>query len=84
MTIVSSGLTTDSTTGPGTPSSADQRSQYLQNLLTIAQSGPDLGQVAPVAQVESSALQTLQGQAAARLRELAIPSTREEDWRFTD
>jgi len=91
MTIVSSDLsdlTSDLTvdlTADLSPSartsSAEQRSQYLQNLLTIAQSSP-----VATALSESAlpTLETLQGQAAARLRELAIPSTREEDWRFTD
>ncbi|MGA1475195.1 MAG: Fe-S cluster assembly protein SufD, partial [Prochlorothrix sp.] len=55
--------------------SAEKRSAYLTQLL-------DLGQSIPTEFPESIA--RLQRQAAARIPELAIPSTRHEDWRFTD
>ncbi|MEM8604484.1 MAG: Fe-S cluster assembly protein SufD [Cyanobacteria bacterium P01_H01_bin.121] len=58
-----------------THSNAERRSQFLQDLLKLGQTA--------VTQVPES-LQTLQNQAAARIPELAIPSTRQEDWRFTD
>lgn len=84
MTIASSDLNQDLETSPltsSTLSSTEQRSQYLQNLLTIAQSSPV---TTAMSQDTLPVLETLQGQAGARLQELAIPSTREEDWRFTD
>lgn len=90
MTIVSSDLNPDSLASFSSPNSGptsgtEQRSQYLQNLLTIAQSSPATTAISQtVAEADLSGLKTLQEQAAARLRELAIPSTREEDWRFTD
>jgi Fe-S cluster assembly protein SufD len=60
-------------------SNAEKRSQYLQTLLTIAQSSEVRS-----AEMGVSGIPLLQQQAAARLRELAIPHAREEDWRFTD
>jgi Fe-S cluster assembly protein SufD len=55
----------------------DQRAAYLAQLLQASQSvsfNPSINQ----------AIATLQQEAAARLSGLALPSTRDEDWRFTD
>ncbi|WP_353259946.1 Fe-S cluster assembly protein SufD [Prochlorothrix hollandica] len=55
--------------------SAEKRSSYLAHLLALGQSVPS--SLPP-------AIATAQAQAAARIPELAIPSSRHEDWRFTD
>ncbi len=55
--------------------SAEKRSAYLAQLLALGQSIPTEFPE-PIAR--------LQSQAAARIPELAIPSTRHEDWRFAD
>lgn len=63
-----------SPTEVGSGSGAAIRSAYLTNLLNLRQ---DLDPAA-------SWLQTIRDRATATVQELAIPSTREEDWRFTD
>jgi Fe-S cluster assembly protein SufD len=55
-------------------SGAAVRSAYLTNLLNLRQ---DLDPAA-------NWLQTIRDRATAIVQELAIPSTRDEDWRFTD
>lgn len=60
---------------PTTPSSAQaQRQAYLQQLLATAQAGVP----------EALTLENLRGPAAAIAQEYGFPSTRQEDWRFTD
>jgi Fe-S cluster assembly protein SufD len=56
--------------GSGSTGKVD-RTTYLGNLLKLRRNGPDW-------------LTQLRDQAAAIVQELAIPSTRDEDWRFTD
>jgi len=58
--------------------SVDQRSAYLAQLLALGQSLP------PSVDPLPESVARLQGQAAARIPELAIPSSRHEDWRFTN
>jgi Fe-S cluster assembly protein SufD len=56
------------------------RATYLANLLDLRSGLTGLG--LPDGAVAS--LQAIREAAAARVQELAIPSTREEEWRFTD
>ncbi len=60
-------------------SSAEKRAAFLAGLLETAQKSQQTNEF-----VAAEAIATLQGQAAACIRELAIPSSRDEDWRFTD
>lgn len=80
-TLMDEDLQPNSTIAPITASqfNAERRSQYLQTLLTIAQSSE-----VRCAEMSHSGVSLVQQQAAARLRELAIPDPREEDWRFTN
>jgi Fe-S cluster assembly protein SufD len=63
-----------SPTEVGSGSGAVARSAYLTHLLNLR---PDL-------EASATWLQTIRDRATAIVQELAIPSTREEDWRFTD
>ncbi len=72
------------------------RAQYLANLLRLSRPGGEAGgEAAPFSQSQAlgssglapglhESIATLQNQAAARIPELAIPSNRDEAWRFTD
>lgn len=58
-----------------TPSTATQtRAAYLAKLLELAQSTP----------IDQPSLQALRDHARLRVQEQTFPSTREEEWRFTD
>ncbi|SRR5579883_1647957 len=50
------------------------RAAYLQQLLSLR----------PTLDASASFLQVIRDRAAARVKALAIPSTRDEEWRFTD
>ncbi|MFM7423614.1 MAG: Fe-S cluster assembly protein SufD [Elainella sp.] len=56
---------------PTTASPAETRAAYLSQLLSLAQAS-------------GAAPQTLRDQAALLMQEQTLPSTRDEDWRFTD
>ena len=56
------------------PTLQTQRDAYLQHLLSVAQAGVP----------EALKLKSLRGPAAAIAQEHGFPSTRQEDWRFTD
>ncbi|MDX2213454.1 MAG: Fe-S cluster assembly protein SufD [Oculatellaceae cyanobacterium bins.114] len=59
---------------------ASHRAAYLQSLLDLR---PAIA--SPTMSPERQTwLQSLQDSAAARVKELAIPTTRDEEWRFTD
>lgn len=60
-------------------SPAEHRARRLKQLWELSQDNRDTGAIAP-----GSAIATRQAQAAARIPELAIPSSRDESWRFTD
>lgn len=62
-----------------TLSSAEKRAAFLGSLLETAQASKDA-----IGFTSAEAIATLQNQAAACIPELAIPSSRDEDWRFTD
>ncbi|MBD2464708.1 Fe-S cluster assembly protein SufD [Oscillatoria sp. FACHB-1407] len=68
------------TSGVATVQRGDERAAYLQSLLALR---PTIN--SPSLQPETQPwLQSLRDSAAARVQELAIPSTRDEEWRFTD
>ncbi|NJR68179.1 MAG: Fe-S cluster assembly protein SufD [Synechococcales cyanobacterium CRU_2_2] len=72
------------------PSPVEKRAAYLAKLLALTHPGRDASPFVALFQVDSTAnlvfqgIETLQNQAAARILELAIPSPRDENWRFTD
>lgn len=63
-----------------TPQRSPSRADYLHSLLNL-RSGLSRSEWALDTQTW---LQALQDDAAARVKELALPSTRDEEWRFTD
>ncbi len=72
-------------------SPAEKRAAYLMGLLVIARDRRNERQfvqtddeATPIAAQAFEGIAKLQTQAAARIPELAIPSTRDEAWRFTD
>lgn len=61
-------------TGPASLTAAEERAAYLAKLLELAQSTGN----------PTGWLSTLRQQAAARVQEQTFPTTRDEEWRFTD
>ncbi|WAL61569.1 Fe-S cluster assembly protein SufD [Thermocoleostomius sinensis] len=58
----------------GVRNAAQQRLEFLSHLLNLAKQAP----------VQSGWLQDLRNRAAIRVSEQAFPTTRDEEWRFTD
>lgn len=69
-------LTANSTPGDRAPSKAAQRSTYYAGLLATV--------TAATPATDWELVQRLRSQAQAVAQEMALPSTRDEDWRFTD
>lgn len=78
-------ITTRSATSLGSPS-AQQRFTYLQDLLRTVQTVVAAEGTAELANRSGAARDwaELRSRSAARVEELAFPSTKDEDWRFTD